>query len=105
MAGDQELGRTTEQTPNTRTPQRQEEAAAVSSPTVTTAAVSIRPPTFAPNRLSAYFRIIEAQFSAAGITTNSTKARHLVANLPIEVVEKLSDSILENNDYDTLKKI
>jgi len=67
-------------------------------------AVAIRPPTFSPNKVNAYFKILEAQLQIANVTTPATKFRHLLSNLPIEVIDKLSDEQTTCEDYDELKQ-
>ena len=70
----------------------------------TTAAVAIRPPPFSANKLQAYFRVLEAQLTNANITSGETKFRHLLSNLPVDVVDKLTDEQASSNDYDQLKQ-
>ena len=67
------------------------------------AAISVRPPPFTPNKTRAYFRILEAQFGNARITTDDTKCRHLISNLPADVVDELSDEEIESNNFQAFK--
>jgi len=74
------------------------------NPPRATAAISIRPPPFSFNKTKAYFTILEAQFTTAGITADATKCRHLISNLPIDVVDTLSDEDLASTNYEALKQ-
>lgn len=73
-------------------------------PPVATAAVAIRPPPFSTNKINAYFTILEAQLQNGNIVNRTTKFRHLLSNLPIDVVDKLSEENLTCDDYDELKQ-
>ena len=66
-------------------------------------AISVRPPPFTPNKTRAYFRILEAQFGNLRITTDDTKCRHLISNLPADVVDKLSDEEIKSNYFQAVK--
>lgn len=46
--------------------------------------------------------VIEAQFGTA-ITSQEARFRHVISNLPLEVCEKLTDTDLTSNNYDTIK--
>jgi len=74
------------------------------APPLAAAAVAIRPPPFSPNKLGAYFTILEAQLENSNITVSATKFRHLLSNLPVDVVDKISNDQLTSNNYDELKK-
>ena len=66
-------------------------------------AISIRPPAFSPSRAKTWFNVIEAQFANNAITTSITKFRHALSNLPLEVVDQLSEAEQTSNNYDQLK--
>ena len=68
------------------------------------AAVSVKAPPFIPSNPATWFVILEAQFNIAGIVTSSTKFYHALANLPVETVTNLDDTILQASDYDELKQ-
>jgi hypothetical protein len=67
------------------------------------AAVRIKVPAFLEASASAWFRILEAQFHLSNITTERTRFFHTLANLPPEVVSRISPSELDSASYDTLK--
>lgn len=67
------------------------------------AAVSIRPPPFSTARVPSWFHVLEAQFENSSIVTPATKFRHAVANLPLEVFDKLTQEDITSNNYDLLK--
>jgi len=66
-------------------------------------AVGIRPPPFEEQSVARWFAVLESQFSIAHISVSSTKFNHVLSHLPMSVVNKLSDNILQNADYDELK--
>ena len=69
-------------------------------------AVSIRVPTFWPEKISLWFRQLEAQFSIAGISRDSTKFGYVLANLEPKYVEEVEDVIEnppEEGQYEALK--
>ena len=70
---------------------------------LTSSAVSIKAPEFLPSNPSIWFTIMEAQFNIASISTPSTKFYHAVANLPVDTVSNIEDSIINSADYDKLK--
>lgn len=67
-------------------------------------AVAIRPPPFSANKINAYFTVLESQLQIGNITTPATKFRHLISNLPLDVIDRLSTDELNSNDYDELKQ-
>lgn len=69
-----------------------------------TAAVAVKPPAFDETSVTRWFSIVESQFKLANITSASTKFHHVLANLPVKVVNQLSDAIISSPDYDTLKQ-
>lgn len=71
---------------------------------VLSAAVAVKPPPFDETSVSRWFSIIESQFVLAGITRSATKFHHILANLPVRVINQLSDSVVSSADYDQLQK-
>lgn len=64
--------------------------------------VSIKVPPFYRSNPNAWFRVLEAQFDIAGITTQKTRLNHLISNLPEDIgALLLFEEATEN--YDTLK--
>jgi hypothetical protein len=66
--------------------------------------VKIKPPTFSETSVPTWFRVLEAQFHLARISTTKTKYYHAVSQLPAEVLDRISQTELEAEDYDRLKK-
>ena len=73
------------------------------SHTLATQAIAIRPPPFSTNRVPSWFVVLEAQFTNSNITSSEARFRHVIANLPLEVCEKLTDTDLTSGDYDDIK--
>ena len=65
--------------------------------------MSIKPVPFSDASPSVWFTILEAQFTVAGVTVDSTKFFHALAHLPVCVVSRISNDILQGNSYDELK--
>ncbi|XP_033212393.1 uncharacterized protein LOC117169987 [Belonocnema kinseyi] len=69
-------------------------------------AVAMRVPTFWPDKISLWFKQLEAQFSIAAITRDSTKFSYVIANLEPKYIEEIED-IIENppeqGQYDAVK--
>ena len=61
--------------------------------------VPITLPPFYFNGPSTWFKTLESQFHLAGISNNSTKSHHVIANLPESVALNIPDSL----DYNILK--
>lgn len=72
-------------------------------PPVGTSAIAIRPPPFLPNRAKIWFTILEAHCANANVSSSTAKFRHCLANLPLDVCDRLSEEDLSSNDYDLLK--
>ena len=68
------------------------------------AAVSVKPPPFDETSVTRWFNIVESQFILAGITQSSTKFHHILANLPVRIINQLSDNVVSTADYDKLQK-
>lgn len=71
-----------------------------------TAKVSVRVPTFWPDKPAVWFAQVEAQFTLSNITSDSTKYFTVVANLDATIICELEDIISnppETNKYDKLK--
>ena len=75
------------------------------APPPVTSAVAIRPPVFYPNNVKAFFAVLETQLANVGVTAAATKTRHLLASLPLDVVEKFTDEEMVSTDYDTIKTL
>ena len=54
--------------------------------------------------MSRWFTIVESQFILANISVPSTKFHHILSNLPLRVINQLSDAIVISLDYDKLKE-
>ncbi|XP_033231683.1 uncharacterized protein LOC117182689 [Belonocnema kinseyi] len=69
-------------------------------------AIAIKIPPFWPEKISLWFRQLEAQFSIANITKDSTKFGYVLANLEPRYVEEVEDVIEdppESGKYEALK--
>ena len=69
-------------------------------------AVSIRVPAFWSDKVSLWFKQLEAQFMIAGITCEATKFGYVVAHLQpkyVMEVEDIIDSPPESGQYEALK--
>ena len=69
----------------------------------TTARVSVKIPPFDSTNLKMWIRILESQFKLGAITTSSTKFHHLLSNIPMSLISKIPDKILDDENYDNLK--
>ena len=69
-----------------------------------TAAVAVKPPVFDETSVTRWFTIVESQFVLAKITVPSTKFHHILATLPLRVMNQLSDDVITSMDYDRLKQ-
>ena len=85
----------------------------MSSPPATsaaaTAAVAVKIPPFLAQDLSSWFLLCDAQFAICGISSDSTKSSHIVANLSSDAVSRVSPWILSQPDptnisYSALRK-
>ena len=71
-------------------------------------AVAVRVPTFWPDKISLWFKQLEAQFTIAGVTRDSTKFSHVIANLEpkyieIEEIEDIIENPPAKGQYDAVK--
>ena len=66
--------------------------------------IAIKAPQFMESAAAGWFAIIEAQFHLRNITISSTKFYHVLAALPPDVVVNLNSQILDNKNYEELKK-
>ena len=66
--------------------------------------VAVKPPAFDEQSAARWFKILESMFFNAKITTSRTMFHHALANLPVGVVNRLTDSTIDNANYDELKK-
>lgn len=69
-----------------------------------TAGVAVKPPPFDETSVTRWFTIIESQFVLAKITVSSTKFHHILSNLPLRVINQLSDEVINSSDYGELKQ-
>ena len=67
-------------------------------------AVSIKAPQFAESSASAWFVIMDAQFNNCSITVSSTKFYHSLANLPPQIIQRLSADVLKSESFEELQK-
>lgn len=65
--------------------------------------ISIKTPDFMEIAVIVWFSIVEEQFSLRGITDTTTKFYTLIASLPLEIVTKISGSLLDSQNYDDFK--
>ncbi len=71
------------------------------------AAVSLKLPTFWPERAEVWFAQAEAQFSTRGVTNDSTRYHYIVQALDQDTATRVLDLLLQPPDtgkYDTLKQ-
>lgn len=64
----------------------------------------IKPPVFSETSVTTWFRIVEAQFHLANIRSSRTKYFHVMSQIPPEVLDKISQNDLDDEDYDKFKK-
>lgn len=67
------------------------------------AAVSVKPPAFDDTSVSRWFKIVESQFLLSNITASTTKFHHIIANLPVRVLNQLGDAVIVSMSYNDLK--
>lgn len=65
--------------------------------------LAIKAPTFMETAVMGWFQIMEAQFYLRKITTDETKFYHVLSALPAETVGRLSEPILIDKNYISLK--
>lgn len=74
------------------------------SPALLTSAVAVKPPPFDETSVTRWFNIVESQFLLANTTISSTKFHHILANLPVKVLNQLTDSVVNSARFEDLKK-
>ncbi|XP_036334856.1 uncharacterized protein LOC118745515 [Rhagoletis pomonella] len=82
-------------------------AAATSEKAMMVNKVSVKVPPFWPEHPEIWFAQVEAQFSVAGVSTDSAKFNTVVAAVESNVLAQISDAILnppDNGKYDNLKR-
>ena len=52
---------------------------------------TVKLPEFWPLKAALWFARADAEFAAKGVTTESTKYSHVVACLPVEVADRVTD--------------
>ena len=67
--------------------------------------VSFKAPQFLNNNVTAWFTIVEAQFTLSRIVSEETKFLNVIALLPTEVVGNLPRVILAERKFSTLKEV
>lgn len=67
--------------------------------------VGIKMPAFMETAAAAWFSILEANFHIKHITTEETKFFHLIANLPPDVITKISATVIANHSYKETKEV
>lgn len=65
--------------------------------------VAVKPPVFDENSSARWFAVLESQFVLGHISSSSTKFHHVLANLPLQVANKIPDDVFTCNVYETLK--
>ena len=65
--------------------------------------IAVKLPLFAEGQASSWFKIVEAQFSIANITQESTKFLHVLSVLPPALVSRLNPTVLDYFSYEQLK--
>ena len=60
--------------------------------------LSVKIPPFMMKNVRAWFLLCDAQFAIASITSSFTKSSHIIANLPADVVSRLTGWIFEQPD-------
>lgn len=68
------------------------------------AAVAVKPPIFDETSVTRWFTVVESQFILAKVTVSSTKFHHVLANLPLKVINQLSDEVISSSKYEHLKQ-
>ena len=66
--------------------------------------VSLKTAEFSEPNANGWFLILETQFKLTHISVESTKFCHCLAALPASVVNRLSTNIIEEENYENLKK-
>ena len=60
------------------------------------AAVTVKPPPFYETSVIRWFTIVESQFVLAKITVASIKFHHILSNLPLRVINQVSDEVIQS---------
>jgi len=66
--------------------------------------VGVKLPEFCETSAAGWFVIIEAQFSLAGITNDTTQFFHAIAGLPATLVSRLSATVIAQQSFKELKQ-
>ena len=72
---------------------------------VSASAIVMSVPTFWPNKISLWFKQLEAQFAIAGITRDSTQFSYVIANLEEKYIEEIEDIIENPPEKDQYKAV
>lgn len=67
------------------------------------APATIKISTFDEGSVKKWFILLESTFELYNITLSKVKFSHTLPNLPMSTIKKISDSILMDRDYDSLK--
>ena len=65
--------------------------------------LSVKAPAFDEVSAARWFKIMESNFVLAKITASATKFHHILSSLPVDVTNKLSEDVIDSNDYDNIK--
>ena len=60
------------------------------------ASVTVKPPPFDETSVTRWFTIVESQFVLAKITVASIKFHHILSNLPLRVINQVSDEVIQS---------
>lgn len=72
--------------------------------TADVSAVNIKPPVFSETSAAMWFKVMEAQFHLKNITTSRTKFYHVLSSIPTNILDNISLSAVEKEDYDSFKR-
>lgn len=65
--------------------------------------IAFKAPLFTETDPTRWFKLCESSFILSKINNNSTKFHHALTSLPSSVSSKLSDAVIDSNDYECLK--
>ena len=65
--------------------------------------VAVKPPPFTGKSVRSWFTVVESQFNLAHIVNDRTKCSHVLSAIPLDVLDKLPDEVVTDNNYTALK--
>ena len=65
--------------------------------------VAVKPPAFEENSVSKWFKILESMSYTVRISISATKFHHALSHLPLNVVTRSDNDIIDEKDYNKLK--